>query len=224
MDDLEVLLLEALGLGEVLRETLRDRDVHVCERADRAVGEAEPAPLAELVEAVLRGEPQRNARHGAGELPVDVGVHEVRVQDLRTRAREVRGDLTERDGIDVGTQADVVERDTACAQRVGELPRAGLVLVEHEEPHVPAALAEIRQELQEVRLRAGDARDLLGVEDDAVGHAIASGVEDATRPRLHRVARGDALAERVPEGGSLLRAQRRERADAIGERARVPSG
>ena len=111
VDDLEVLLLEALGLGEVLRETLRDRDVHVCERADRAVGEAEPAPLAELVEAVLRGEPQRNARHGAGELPVDVCVHEVRVEDARAHAREVRSDLAERDGIDVGTQPDVVERD-----------------------------------------------------------------------------------------------------------------
>ena len=39
VDDLEVLLVEALRLGEVAREALRDRDVHVRERADRAVGE-----------------------------------------------------------------------------------------------------------------------------------------------------------------------------------------
>ena len=182
VDDLEVLLLEALGLGEVLRETLRDRDVHMRERADGAVGEAEPAPLAELVEAVLRGEPQRHPRQRAGELPVDVGVHEVRVEDARARAREVGGDLAERDRIDVGAEADVVERDAARAQRVGELPRAGLVLVEHEEPHVPAARAQIGQELQEVRLRAGDARDLLGVEDDAVGHAIPAA---SRMPRAH---------------------------------------
>ena len=145
------------------------------------------------------------------------------MQDARAHAREVRGDLAERDRIDVGTQADVVERDAARAQRVGELPRAGLVLVEHEEAHVPAALAQIGQELQKVRLRAGDARDLLGVEDDAVGHDDPRGVEDATRPRLHRVARGDALAKRVAERGSLLRAQRGERADAVGERARIPA-
>ena len=70
VDDLEVLLVEALGLGEVLGETLRDGDVDVRERADRAVGEAEPAPLSELVEAVLRREPKRHARDRAGELAV----------------------------------------------------------------------------------------------------------------------------------------------------------
>ena len=102
VDDLEVLLFEALGLGEVLREPLRDRDMDVRERADRAVGEAEPAPLAKLVEAVLRGEPQRHTRHGAGELPVDVGVHEVGVEDSWAHAREICGNLAERDRVDVG--------------------------------------------------------------------------------------------------------------------------
>ena len=57
MDDLEVLLVEALGLREVLGEAVGDRDVHVRERADGAVGEPEPAALPELVEPVLRGEP-----------------------------------------------------------------------------------------------------------------------------------------------------------------------
>src|SRR2546430_13091554 len=36
-----------------------------------------------------------------------------------------------------------------------------LVLVEHEEPHVPPALAQPRQQREEVRLGAGDTRDLL---------------------------------------------------------------
>ena len=97
VDDLEGLLVEALGLGEVVREALRDRDVDVRERADRAVGEAEPAPLAELVEAVLRREAKRNARERSGELAVDVRVDEVRVQDPRPHASEVGGDLAERD-------------------------------------------------------------------------------------------------------------------------------
>ena len=39
-----------------------------------------------------------------------------------------------------------------------------------------------------MRLRAGDPRDLLRVEDDAVRHDDPRRVEDATRPRLHRVA------------------------------------
>ena len=180
--DLEVLLLEPLGLREVLRETLRDRDVNVRERADRAIREAEPAALAELVEAVLRRQPQRHSRQRAGELPVDVGVHQVRVENLRARAPEVRGDLAERDRIDVGPEADAVERDAAAAKRVGELPGAGLVLVEHEEAHIPAALAQIGEKLQEVGLGAGDARDLLGVEDDSVGHDTPAA---SRMPRAH---------------------------------------
>ena len=65
VDDLEVRLGEALGLGEVAREAARDRDLPVRERADRPVAEREQAPLAELVEAVLRREPHRHARDRA---------------------------------------------------------------------------------------------------------------------------------------------------------------
>ena len=99
----------------------------------------------------------------------------------RTRARYAV-DLAERDRIDVRAQPDVVERDAARAERVGELPRAGLVLVEHEEADVPAALAQVGEELQEVRLRAGDARDLLGVEHDAVHHESPAA---SRMPRAH---------------------------------------
>ena len=56
VDDLEAVLVEALGVGEVARETTRDRDVDVRQRRDRAVGEREGASLAELVEAVLRAD------------------------------------------------------------------------------------------------------------------------------------------------------------------------
>ena len=123
VDDLEVLLVEALGLGEVVREPLRDRDVDVGERADRAVGEPEPAALAELVEAVLRGEPQRHPRDRPGELAVDVGVDEVRVQDRGRCASEVRDDLAERDRVDVGAQPDVVERHAARLESLARTPR-----------------------------------------------------------------------------------------------------
>jgi hypothetical protein len=42
--------------------------------------------------------------------------------------------------------------------------------VEHEEADVPAALTQVGKELEEVRLGTGDARDLLGVEYDALRH------------------------------------------------------
>ncbi len=184
VDDLEVLLLEPLRLGEVLREALRDRDVHVGERRDRAVGDAEPAALAELVEPVLRRKPERDPRQRPGELAVDVGVDEVRVQDSRANAAEIRRNLAEGDGIDVGPQPHAVEWDASRPQRVGELPGAGLVLVEHEEAHVPAALAQVGEELQEVRLRARDPGDLLRMEDDAVSHVAL--IPAASRmPRAH---------------------------------------
>src|SRR5581483_6525216 len=47
-----------------------------------------------------------------------------------------------------------------------ELPGARLVLVQHQEADVPAAALEVGQELEQVRLGAGDPRHLLDVEDD----------------------------------------------------------
>ena len=220
VDDLEALLVEALRLGEVLREPFRDRDVHVGERAHGAVGEAEEAPFAELVEAVLRGEPQRHPRHRPGELPVDVRMDEVRVQDLRPLAPEVGDDLAERERVDVGTQPDLVERHASRLELAGELPGTRLVLVQHQEPDVPAALAEIGQELEEVRLRPGDAGDLLGVQDD-VAHASPAAIQDTARPRVDRVALLDALAQTLAERLPLRGRQGRERADPVGELAGV---
>ncbi len=182
VDDLEVPHVEAFGLREVLREPLGNRNVDVRERADGSVREAEPPSLAKLVEAVLRGEPKGDACDGPRELAVDVGVHEVRVEDAGTRAPETRGDLPERDRVDVCSQPDVVERHAPRAQGLGELPRAWLVLVKHQEAHVPAALTQVGEQLEQVRLRAGDPGDLLHVEDEPVSHEIPA----ASRiPRAH---------------------------------------
>ena len=92
--------------------------------------------------------------------------------------------------------------------------------MEHQEPHVPAALAEVGQELEQVRLRAGDARDLLRVQDD-VAHRDSCRLEDASCPRVDRVALLDALSQPLPEGIALGGGQRRERADPVGELAGV---
>ena len=96
------------------RGTARDpaRSRYARARASRPTGRrSRTSDPPELVEAVLRRQPQRTRAIRAGELAVDVRVDEVRVQDLRADAREVRGDLPERDRVDVGPEPDLVERD-----------------------------------------------------------------------------------------------------------------
>ncbi len=171
VDDLEVRLGEALGLGQVAGEAARDRDLPVGERADRAVAEREDPALAELVEAVLGREPDRHPGERPGRLAVRVGVDEVGVEDRRPVIHEVGEDLHERARVDVGLHLDPVDGHAAGLERAGELPGAGLLLVQHQETDVPAALHERRQELEQVRLGARDAGDLLDVED---GHRPAT--------------------------------------------------
>ena len=60
VNDLEVALVEPLDLREIAREALRDGDVHVGERRDRAIRKPEEPALAEPVEAVLRREAEWN--------------------------------------------------------------------------------------------------------------------------------------------------------------------
>ena len=169
VDDLEVGLGEAFRLRQVAGEAARDRDLPVRERADRAVAEREEPPLPELVEAVLRREPDRHPGERSGRLAVRVGVDEVRVQDRRPVIDEVGEHLHERARIDVGLHLDPVDGHAAGLESPRELPRAGLLLVEHQEADVPAVLHERRQELQQVGLGARDSGDLLDVED---GHCV----------------------------------------------------
>ncbi len=103
---------------------------------------------------------------------------------------------------------------SACPELSRELPGARLVLVEHEEAHLPPALAQIREELQQVRLRAGDARDLLGVEHDAVLHEIPAA---SRMPRAHdctewpSATRSRSLRPSAPRASGLSAASARTR-------------
>ena len=218
VDDLEAVVVEALDVLEVAREPARDRDVHVREACERAVGEAEVRRFAKLVEAVLRREAKRHARDRPGEQPVGVGVHEVRVQDRGARAHEVRGHPHERDRVEVGAERDRVERHAARAERAGEVPGAGLVLVQHQHPHVPAALAQARQQREQVRLRAGDAGDLLQMEDRVALSSALNRSEERVGPVLDRVVGGDELAQLGPPA-PVERAETRPRGSR-GRRAR----
>src|SRR5439155_18613272 len=77
----------------------------------------------------------------------------------------------EADRIDVPAQRDRVERHAARLELAGELPGAGLVLVQHHHADVPAPLPQVGQQREEVRLGAGDAGDLLQMEDRPRRHA-----------------------------------------------------
>ena len=165
VDDLEVLGVEALRLLEVLREAARDGDVDVRETRNSAVGERERTSFAELVEAVLRRNAHGNARERARDLAVRVRVDEMGVQDRRALAADVVDEPHEGGGVEVPRDRDRVQRHAARLELAREVPRAGLVLVEHEHAHVPPALGKPRQQREQVRLRAGDAGDLLEVQD-----------------------------------------------------------
>jgi hypothetical protein len=180
VDDLEARAVETLDLLEVAGETTRDGNVRVRKARNRAVAQGETAVLAELVEAVLRRDAHRDTGERPGQLPVDVGVHEMGVQDARTASCEVPGEPQERDRIHVRGKRDRIERNAARRQLAGEIPRTRLVLVQHQETHVPPALLQPWQQREQVSLRARDARDLLQMQDGSVAvHEAAARIPSA---------------------------------------------
>ena len=115
----------------------------------------------------------------------------------------------------------------ATASRLGELPRARLALVQKAEARVPAALAQTGQQRQQMRLRAGDARDLPDVEDVPLTGSPSD--HDCVRPRLDGVVAHDPLAQlaaRSPRGRarrsprSARRARRRPRGESAARSGR----
>ena len=81
VDDFEVLSRQTPRSRPGTRPALARWRCERAQRADRTVSESEPTPFPELVETVLRREPERHASQRAGELAVDIGVHEVCVED-----------------------------------------------------------------------------------------------------------------------------------------------
>src|SRR5262249_2656083 len=71
----------------------------------------------------------------------------------------------ERAGVAVRVHRDAADGHASRLELARELPRAGLLLVQHQEVDVPAALLQVRQQLQQVRLGAGDPGHLLHVQD-----------------------------------------------------------
>ena len=84
---------------------------------------ANAAPLAELVEAVLRRDAHRDAREPAGELAVEVGVDEVRVQDRRAlRGATIRDEPREGDRVDVARARRMRSSGTPRARAATRTP------------------------------------------------------------------------------------------------------
>ena len=75
------------------------------------------------------------------------------------------GNARERERVEREPHPEPLNRHPFPFQPRGELLRAGLALVEHRQPDVVAARAEVGEEEQQVVLRARDPRDLRDVED-----------------------------------------------------------
>ena len=220
VDDLEVLLVEALRLGEVLREPPRDRDVHVRERADGAVGEPEPAPFPELVEAVLRREPERHARRASR-----------RAGRRRRRGRGACAGCAGGHATRYATTSPNAIGSTSARSRTSSsgTPRARS---SRANSHAPGSSScSMRKRTSQPRSRrSGRSWSRCASEPEMPATfwmwrttpsvMRARRVEDATRPRLHRVARLDALAKPPPERRALVGA-RAPRARGSGRRARA---
>ena len=92
------------------------------------------------------GEIERRVETEAIELACAIArVHEMRMKDPRTPAREIPGEPQERERVDVGRQRNRIEGDAATRQLARKVPGARLVLVQHQKADVPAPFLQPRQ-------------------------------------------------------------------------------
>ena len=168
---------------------------------------AEPAALAELVEAVLRREPQRDARDASR-----------RAGRRRRRVRGACGGSRGRTRARYAATCPNAIGSTSARSRIsssGTPPRGA----RRRTPTRPARPRGASGSGRPSRARAGRAAAGAGAPPSRrCRRPSARGgrrrrsrdprrLEDAARPRLHRVPRRDALAEPPAEGGALVAAQ-----------------
>jgi len=157
--DRERRAVEALGGGEVVGQAGGDRDLSVREAGCGAVGPRDEPVPAELVEAVLGRDAQRDTRGGAGGEPEQVGVDEMSVEDVRPASQQSR-----RHGrIEVEPHAPRLRRHSGSAHPLDELGRPWLALVQHDDARVEPARPQPGKEREKVGLGPGDTGDLLHV-------------------------------------------------------------
>ena len=165
VDDLEARLVEPLALG---RYRASPAEIAMCTSASPATARSaarERPPVTERVEAVLRRDQHRNAREPAGGEAVKVGVDEVRVQDRRALRRTIRASRVKARRVGGAREAQ--------RARPGPPPRSsrdaksaapGSSSWSITSADVEAALAERREEQQQMVLGARDPRDLRDVQ------------------------------------------------------------
>ena len=108
-----------------------------------------------------RRDPEQ-ARCGAA---VDVGVHEMGVDEVRLLGAHSADDVARHPRADVEAAADGAVGDAEPVERLVEARCIGVGHVEPEKAGIDAALAQGRQQREQVPLRAADAGQLVEVED-----------------------------------------------------------
>ena len=177
--------------------------MEIRESGERAVAERERTSLAKSVEAVLRAREHGTRASFAGWQAVGVRVDEVRVQERRPRA--AHDSEQPREGQRVGVDACSRMPSTgtpASTRRPANSHAPGSSSCRRAEARVPAALAEVREQRQQMRLRAGDTRDLADVEDRVV--TVTPRAPRCGRPTTRRSARArPAPRSSPPDRGEI---------------------
>ena len=200
VDDLEGVGVEPFALGEIAGEPGGDRDVDVREPSDRPVAKAEEATVAKRVEPVLRADADGDTGERPREEAVEVGMDEVRVEDVRAMARG-------RCGARARTSAGSRRPRTAAGERRRPTPRAGPRAPRR--PPRPRGASRARRRTPRARVRAGGegggspsprsprpSRRAGPVRSPRQRH-------DVVGPRLDRVLRHDDLAKRSTDRVAL---------------------
>lgn len=156
MDRRQLVRRKTHALGLKPGEGIRDRDHPRRAPRERTFDEAK-RPGAERIVVVFGRDDRRGAKS-----PVDVGVHEMGVDDIRTEPTNRAGNLEREPRIDVPRCPQAFERDVELlVERIG----SSRGVVEPEEVHVDAPLGKRRKQRQQMTFGPADPADPLEVED-----------------------------------------------------------
>ena len=142
---------------------IRDRDQPPCGPREGPIDVAKGPQQVAVV--VVPGRDDWRPEGAGRNRAVDVGVDEVRMEEIRLLGPNRPGHVARQPWADVGTAAHRAVRDAEPVERVVEAGRVAAGHVEPEEAGVDATLAQRREQREQVSLRAADAGQLVQVED-----------------------------------------------------------
>jgi hypothetical protein len=177
-DDVDAAWRAELDSKEEIANMLGDRDRSVGESAGQSLCAADRLAREEAMNAVKRRN-RWNSSKPCNQLPVQVPMQQVRVDEVRSEATDLYPQGTENTGAEIDSSWNVYDFHPSLAHTVHELA----TIFCRRRPHLrlDPNLAKSRKQREQVPFAAPDALDLLHVKDahGSIGRAIA-------RPRVRR--------------------------------------